>query len=241
MRGVSKCARALVATVGLAVASVIPHPHSYEVLAEQARKTQTARDFFTTQYERHRAGIERRFSPAYQDAVAQGMQDTPATKRRFMVALFLHEFVKRNGISGMVWMAFANEDPHTAVSLTRTAFAPTPQHLAARCDRIEMWYKALARFFDVPARIVLLEPDHTATEVQLGNRYLLFNNAIPWYALRSHSTPDQPPADGKYDIQRPNRRAVLPDAFELNENGARRVAETIARYFGECTAPAVCE
>jgi hypothetical protein len=223
--------RMVAATVAVLAASPFVRHHNAHAQEPHPVYVQqpTVQEFFIRVFERNRGHIERKFSQNYAHAVVQGLDDTPSNKRIFTVAMFLHELVKNDGILGFTWV-IANEDPNTPVSLLQKAFASTPTGtIYARCDRLEMTYKALLRLFGIPSQIILYKPNHTSTEVKIGDRFLVVDNALDVVDITTAPTRDRPPADGRYSIRRTNRRAVLDDTV-LDASGIKRVDDTISRW-----------
>ena len=189
----------------------------------------TVKRFFSDLYRNNREDIEFRFASGWEKAVAQGVDDILENKRTFMIALLLHEMVRNEGLLGTVWM-IANTDIHTPASMTEEAFSPLRQGVVARCDRIESWYKALLKLFDIPSRVVLVQPNHTSTEIKIGDRYLLVDNSMALDEINGRRSVDQPPADGIYKIKWPNQKAVLDENLHLSVEGMRRVQKAVDEF-----------
>ena len=201
-------------------------------------RTQTIADFFLNIYNTNKDKIERKFQSLYQRTVREGLEVSPENKRLFMVAQFLHELVKSDGVLGNLY-SFDRYEGITPQSMLNAIFSSKPRiivdgkptYVLARCDRLEMLYTAILRdIFKIPARVVLIFPNHTSTEVPLTNGYLIFDNSFGLFEFSKTKAKDKPPADGRYSIEGTNSRAKLKTSVVLDERGVERVTSTVDGY-----------
>ncbi len=215
------------------------HDALADPVAKAVREAQaTVRDFFSRLYESKKAAIERKYSGTYQKLLDNGMEDTKENKQKVMIALFLHDLIKSDGVLGNAYVLteHGGRRPNTMIA---DMFSSSPRHtiggertyVYGRCDEIEMLYAAiLKQVFNIPARIVLVFSNHVNTEIRLSNGYLSFDNSFNFVEFSRTPGKDKPPADGKYSIKRANRLARLDLTIVLDPQGVERAGRAVERH-----------
>lgn len=203
---------------------------SHAVLAEPSGGRQwqavDAKAFLRGLYERNEARISKKFLPRYTQAIAGGMADSASNRRTFMAALFFHELLRDEGVLGSRFVIKTTYDRKP----DRMIFDLFSQgRVEARCDELEIAYKALLSMMGIHSRISLVLPNHVNTEIPVDGGYLRVDNAFVQFAFTDERAVDQPPKDGKYSIASTNTLARL-GAVSLSPAEVRRVGADIERF-----------
>jgi len=165
-------------------------------------------------FAQHEPSLNQLFAPAWQAALAHGLPGTPLNRDRFVRALFVWNLARADGVLGIRFEVHEDDGVHPDQLLRRAV--GDAQAKPVRCDEIEMLSSALMKkVFGLPAEIKLISANHVMTEVPMDGGYLrLEGSLLSCFSFGHTPIPNQPPADGRYDIKRTNRIALR----DLHEN-----------------------